>query len=71
MTQAPQALRGADSPWLLTRVWMTVSKDLRPAPRNCSWKEMAQRPVIARLSLHPGDVDDMMMRGRDARCRGC
>ena len=50
---------------------MTVSKDLRPAPRNCSWKEMAQRPVIARLSLHPGDVDDMMMRGRDARCRGC
>ena len=68
MTQARRVLRGANSPWLLTRVWMTVSRDLRPAPCNRSWKEMAQRPVIARLSLHPGDVDDVMMGGRDTWC---
>ena len=71
MTQSRRALRGANSPWLLTRVWMTVSRDFRPAPCNCSWKEMARRPVIARLSLHPGDVDDVTMGGRDTRCRGC
>ena len=62
---------GANSPWLLTRVWMTVSRDLRLVPRNRSWKEIARRPVIARLSLYSGHVDDVTMGGRDARCQGC